>query len=69
MDGKNKKEHAKMPPSQRAKQFLPFDAVAGLREALKAKELEHEKNMQQKPGEPEDTEVYYDEDQEELLKL
>ncbi len=29
-----------MPPSQRAKQFLPFDAVAGLREALKIKEEE-----------------------------
>lgn len=35
-----KKEHAHMPPSQRAKQFLPFDAVAGLREALKIKEEE-----------------------------
>lgn len=68
MDGRNKKEHAKMPPSQRAKQFLPFDAVAGLREALYAKELEHAKEMEQKPGEPEDTEVYYDEDQEELVK-
>ena len=40
MEGKNKKEHAKMPPSQRAKQFLPFDAVAGLSQALKAKEQE-----------------------------
>ena len=29
-----------MPPSQRAKQFLPFDAVAGLRQALKLKEHE-----------------------------
>ena len=29
-----------MPASQRAKQFLPFDAVAGLRQALKMKEHE-----------------------------
>ena len=29
-----------MPPSQRAKQFLPFDAVAGLRQALRMKEHE-----------------------------
>ncbi|MBR2547421.1 MAG: hypothetical protein IKF07_04440 [Eubacterium sp.] len=36
--GTRNKEHAHMPPSQRAKQFLPFDAVAGLREALKIQE-------------------------------
>jgi len=29
---------AKMPKSQRAKQFAPFDAVVGLRQALKEKE-------------------------------
>ena len=34
------KQHVHMPSSQRAKQFLPFDAVAGLREALKVKEHE-----------------------------
>lgn len=39
MERKNK-ERAKMPPSQRAKQFLPFDAVAGLRQALTEKERE-----------------------------
>lgn len=39
MDTKNK-GRAKMPPSQRAKQFMPFDAVAGLREALTEKERE-----------------------------
>ncbi|MBR3147356.1 MAG: hypothetical protein IKF54_04330 [Eubacterium sp.] len=33
-------ERAHMPASQRAKQFLPFDAVAGLRQALKMKEHE-----------------------------
>lgn len=32
------KIRAKMPPSQRAKQFAPFDAVVGLRKALKEKE-------------------------------
>ena len=29
---------AKMPRSQRAKQFAPFDALVGLRQALKEKE-------------------------------
>ncbi len=32
------KIRAKMPKSQRAKQFAPFDAVVGLRKALKEKE-------------------------------
>ena len=32
----------KMPLSMRAKQFLPFEAVRGLRQALKAKEFEVE---------------------------
>ena len=32
------KQRAKMPPSQRAKQFAPFDALTGLRQALKEKE-------------------------------
>lgn len=32
------KPRAKMPPSQRAKQFAPFDAVVGLRRALYEKE-------------------------------
>ena len=31
---------AKMPVSQRAKQFMPFDAVSGLQQALRAKEHE-----------------------------
>ena len=31
-------QRAKMPPSQRAKKFAPFDAVVGLRTALKEKE-------------------------------
>ena len=32
------KQRAKMPRSQRAKQFAPFDALVGLRQALKEKE-------------------------------
>ena len=32
------KIRAKMPRSQRAKQFAPFDAVVGLRQALREKE-------------------------------
>ena len=32
-----------MPNSERAKQFMPFDALKGLREALKMKEYKHEK--------------------------
>ena len=32
------KSHIKMPTSQRAKQFAPFDAVVGLRAALKERE-------------------------------
>lgn len=32
------RQRAKMPPSQRAKQFAPFDALVGLRQALKEKE-------------------------------
>ena len=33
----------KMPRSERAKQFAPFDALKGLHEAIKIKEYEHEK--------------------------
>ena len=33
----------KMSNADRARQFLPFDAQAGLREALKIKEYEHER--------------------------
>ncbi|MGM9971699.1 MAG: hypothetical protein ACI35W_04760 [Anaeroplasmataceae bacterium] len=33
----------KMPMEKRAKQFLPFDALKGLREAIRLKEIEHER--------------------------
>lgn len=35
-----------MDRNERAKQFMPFDAVKGLREALKAKEIEVEANLE-----------------------
>ena len=31
---------------ERAKQFLPFDAVKGLQEALREKEIEHEERIE-----------------------
>ena len=34
------RERAKMPVAQRAKQFMPFDAVSGLQQALRRKEHE-----------------------------
>lgn len=36
----------KMDRNERAKQFMPFDAVKGLREALKAKEAEMEASLE-----------------------
>ena len=38
----------KMPRSQRAKQFAPFDALSGLSERLRQAEEEHEKELQRK---------------------
>ena len=35
-----------MDRNERAKQFMPFDAVKGLREALKAKEAEVEASLE-----------------------
>ena len=40
-----KKVRVKMPVSQRAKQFMPFAAVAGLDEIMKKKEIEVEKEF------------------------
>ena len=36
-------ERMKMPRSQRAKQFMPFDALKGYKEALRLKEYLHER--------------------------
>lgn len=36
----------KMDRNERAKQFMPFDAVKGLRETLRAKEIEVETNLE-----------------------
>ena len=38
----------KMPRSQRAKQFAPFDALTGLSERLRLAEEEHERELQHK---------------------
>ena len=38
----------KMPRSQRAKQFAPFDALSGLSERLRQAEEEHEREFQRK---------------------
>lgn len=37
----------------RAKQFAPFDALTGLREALKSKEIEHERQAKKELSEDE----------------
>ena len=47
----------KMSLSQRAKQFLPFDAVQGFRQALKAKEYEVEAIAKGKLSEEEAKEI------------
>lgn len=38
----------KMPRSQRAKQFAPFDALSGLGERLRLAEEEHERDRERK---------------------
>ncbi|MGN0798717.1 MAG: hypothetical protein ACI4L7_04080 [Christensenellales bacterium] len=38
----------KMPRWERAKQFAPFDALKGLREALRVKEREHDELLKNK---------------------
>ena len=40
------KIRTKMPLSQRAKQFAPFQAVGGLNEALRKKEEEHRREIE-----------------------
>lgn len=50
----------KMDRSERAKQFMPFDAVKGLQEALRAKEQEVEAMQKQQTVDEEDL---YDEDE------
>ena len=43
-----KKLRAKMPVSQRAKQFAPFQAVGGLDEVLRRAEEEHRRELESK---------------------
>lgn len=42
----SERRHAKMPASQRAKQFMPFKAVVGLDAALREKERQKEFEME-----------------------
>ena len=41
-------DRPKMPRSQRAKQFAPFDALSGLGEKLKQAEEEHAREQERK---------------------
>ena len=41
------KIRTKMPLSQRAKQFAPFQAVGGLNDALRKKEEEHRRKLEE----------------------
>lgn len=45
------KQRAKMPPSQRAKQFMPFAAVKGLEKAIAEQEQLRNRTEQIEPGE------------------
>jgi hypothetical protein len=45
---RSERRRAKMPVSQRAKQFMPFNAVVGLDAALREKEREKEFEMENK---------------------
>lgn len=44
----SERRHAKMPVRQRAKQFMPFNAVVGLDAALREKEREKEFEIENK---------------------
>jgi hypothetical protein len=44
----------KMERSERAKQFMPFDALAGLQEALREKEKEAEEERETDEGQSEE---------------
>lgn len=45
MKERPKSDRPKMPLSQRAKQFAPFDALTGLTERLKQAEEEHDRAL------------------------
>ena len=50
-------ERNKMSRNDRARQFLPFDALKGLREALRLKEYEHERIIKRDIPEEKITEI------------
>ena len=41
-------KRCKMPRTDRAKQFAPFDALKGLRDAMREKEREHDEMLKNK---------------------
>ena len=45
MKERPRSQRPKMPLSQRAKQFAPFDALAGLSAVLEQAEAEHERDL------------------------
>lgn len=49
-----RKGKGKMERSERAKQFMPFDALAGLQEALREKEKEAEEERETDEGQAEE---------------
>ena len=49
-----RKGKGKMERSERAKQFMPFDALAGLQEALREKEKEAEEERETDEGQSEE---------------
>ena len=50
-------ERIKMPRSDRAKQFSPFDALKGLQEVIKIKEYEHDRIVRGEMSEDEIKEI------------
>lgn len=46
-----------MPRAERAKQFMPFDALKGLKQALREKEIEHESRLKPEISEDETKQI------------
>lgn len=55
----SKKSFVKMPPAQRAKQFAPFDALAGFDEALREKEREIHRREKKDLSDEEQAHIYH----------
>lgn len=48
LEGIKVEKRCKMSRADRAKQFAPFDALKGLKEAMKRKEREHDEKLKNK---------------------